>query len=394
MKKRIVALFMIMILGLTCLTACGDKDDEKDSGKKKKSAKSYESVYDIVDALQKFEKGTVILTIDADAGEQGHVNGTINAITDGKGNFKIGISADVNTKDQKMNMSADDVIIIKDKMAYINLAEIIKVAGAAGGAEVADMFANMNLGYFAVPLPDDLDITELMSVITGFADGSSDFLKAALKDAEVTGEKGDFSIKFTNAQSYKTFLSATADYMEKKTPDIEKAINNNSLDKIDLNAYVKKLLDYYGEDINILASAAGVEQAQIDALINEIKSQDLNAAVKDELEGEIGNADEIKGSLTEAIGKIRKAAEDLTDEQMKDQNLEMTVKATDTGFKIKGTALLKDDGNEVKADYSIRISDDVSSISAPSNITKLRDFKDVLASLAPMLGGLMNGMDD
>ena len=177
MKKRIVALFMIMILGLTCLTACGDKDDEKDSGKKKKSAKSYESVYDIVDALQKFEKGTVILTIDADAGEQGHVNGTINAITDGKGNFKIGISADVNTKDQKMNMSADDVIIIKDKMAYINLAEIIKVAGAAGGAEVADMFANMKLGYFAVPLPDDLDIAELMSVITGFADGSSDFLK-------------------------------------------------------------------------------------------------------------------------------------------------------------------------------------------------------------------------
>ena len=163
---------------------------------------------------------------------------------------------------------------------------------------------------------------------------------------------------------------------------ILKAINNNSLDKIDLNAYVKKLLDYYGEDINILASAAGVEQAQIDALINEIKSQDLNAAVKDELEGEIGNADEIKGSLTEAIGKIRKAAEDLTDEQMKDQNLEMTVKATDTGFKIKGMALLKDDGNEVKADYSIRISDDVSSISAPSNITKLRDFKDVLASLA------------
>lgn len=388
MKKKIVALLMILVLGLTCLTACGDKDDEKDSGKKKKSAKSYESVYDIVDEIQKFEKGTVILTLDADAGEDGHVNATINSVTDGKGNIKLGISADVNTKGQKLNLSADDVVIIKDKMAYINLEELVKVAGLAGGAEITEMFANMKLGYFAVPLPDDLDYSEILGIFGQFAEGSSDFLKGALKDAEVTGEKGDFSIKFTNAQSYKTFLNATADYVEKKAPDVEKAISNNSLDKIDMNAYVKKLLDYYGEDINILAQAMGVDQAQVNAMLDEIKKQDLNAKIKEELEGEIGNVDELKESLAEAIGEIRKSADKLTDEQLKDQQLEMTVKATDSGFKIKGNALLKEDGKEVKADYSIRISDDVSSISAPSKITKLRDFKDLLSSLAPMLGGL------
>ncbi|MBQ6104657.1 MAG: hypothetical protein IJL03_01785 [Lachnospiraceae bacterium] len=388
MKKKFIALFMILVLGLTCFTACGDKDEDKKSDKKK-SAKSYETVYDIADEIQKFKKGTVVMTLDADAGESGIVKGTVNAVCDGKGNYKIGIAADFNTKDLKINVSADDVIIIKDKMAYINLGEILKVADAAAGQSISDMFANMKLGYFAIPLPDDFDTEDAMNVITTFTSGSTDFLKKALKDAEVTGEKGDFTIKFTNAQAYKTFIGATADYVDEKTPELTKSFSAENLSKIDLNAYVKKLLDYYGEDINILAGAFGLEQAQVDALLQQVKALDLNSKAKDALNDEF-DVNELASSVKKATDEIRKKSESITDEQIKDSSLELTVKATDTGFKIKGNALVKVDGREVRGDYSIRLSDDVSSISAPSDITRLRDFKDILQNLGGMLGGMMN----
>ena len=32
MKKRMIALLMILVLGLSCLTACGDKDDDEKKG--------------------------------------------------------------------------------------------------------------------------------------------------------------------------------------------------------------------------------------------------------------------------------------------------------------------------------------------------------------------------
>ncbi|MBO4697743.1 MAG: hypothetical protein J5643_10790 [Lachnospiraceae bacterium] len=389
MKKRMIALLMILVLGLSCLTACGDKDDDEKKGKKK-SAKSYETVYDVVDAMQEFKKGTVILTIDADAGEDGIIKGTINAVCDGKGNFKLGIAADVNTKDQKFSVSADDILIVKDKMAYINLGAILKAADMIAGEGISEMFADMKLGYFAIPLPDDLDTAAAFDTVNTTVSGTGDFLRAALKDAEVKGEDGDFTVKFTNAQSYKTFIGATADYIEKKTPELTKAVNTEDLKKIDLNAYVKKLLDYYGEDINILAGAIGIEQAQVDALIEQIKAQDLNAALAGAVDEKLGNTDALKSELAEAVTELRKTAEQITDEQVKDQQLEFNVKVTDAGYKIKGNAVLKENNKEVKIDYSVRISEDVSSISAPSDITRLRDFKDLVASLGGMIGGMMN----
>lgn len=389
MKKRMIAMLMILVLGLSCLTACGDKDDDEKKGKKK-SAKSYETVYDVVDAMQEFKKGTVILTVDADAGESGNIKGTFNLVTDGKGNFKFGIAADVNTKDQKFNISADDVLIIKDKMAYLNLGALLKAVDMIAGESISEMFADMKLGYFAIPLPDDLDTANAVNTVSGTVSGTGDFLKAALKDAEVTGEDGDFKIKFTNAQSYKTFINATADYIEKNSSEIAKSVNTDDLKKIDLNAYVKKLLDYYGEDINILAAAVGIEQAQVDALIAEITKQDLNAALAGAVDDKLGNTDAMKSELAEAVTELRKTAEELTDEQVQNMQLECSVKVTDAGYKIKGNAVIKENNKEVKVDYSLRISEDVSSISAPSDITRLRDFKDLLAGLGGMLGGMMN----
>jgi hypothetical protein len=64
------------------------------------------------------------------------------------------------------------------------------------------------------------------------------------------------------------------------------------------------------------------------------------------------------------------------------------VKTTDTGFKLKasfeGTA---DEGNSLKADVTIKISEEFDKISAPGEITRLGDFKD----LVKQLGGLIIG---
>ena len=136
--------------------------------------------------------------------------------------------------------------------------------------------------------------------------------------------------------------------------------------------------------------ACAVHGTDADALIEQIKAQDLNAALAGAVDEKLGNTDALKSELAEAVTELRKTAEQITDEQVKDQQLEFNVKVTDAGYKIKGNAVLKENNKEVKIDYSVRISEDVSSISAPSDITRLRDFKDLVASLGGMIGGMMN----
>ena len=130
-----------------------------------------------------------------------------------------------------------------------------------------------------------------------------------------------------------------------------------------------------------------MSKEDVDKMIEEIKKEDLNKALESEA-GEIVDLEEIEGKLKEAAAQIREEAKNLTEEDIKGIDLKFNVKSVDGGFKLKGTMVASKDGKEAKIDATVRISGDVPTISAPSKITRLRDFKPLISMLLGSLGGL------
>lgn len=383
MKKKITALLLVLVMVMTCFVACGDKD-KKDEEKKKSS---YKDIYEMLEDIGKVDKGTVTLSADFDLGQEGNGKITVTLGTDGKGNASIGASVKADVKDAKLDFAVDDLMVVKDKFMYLNLGGILK---AVSGIEpdAAKMLGDIELDYFAIPLPDDLETKTVDSVKNDGMKLVVDFLKKALADAKISGEDTDFTVEFTSVKSYQTVLNTLADYLEKDVLDtVKNSTKDSDLKNIDLNKYVEKLINYYYDDVVELAGALEMSKEDVDKMIEEIKKEDLNQALESEA-GEIVDLEEIEGKLKEAAAQIREEANNLTEEDIKGIDLKFNVKSVDGGFKLKGTMVASKDGKEAKIDATVRISGDVPTISAPSKITRLRDFKPLISMLLGSLGGL------
>lgn len=386
MKKKLVALFLVLVLALTCFTACGDKDKDE-----KKKAKTYDDVYEMLGAMSEFQKGTATMSCDIDMGQRGNAKLTLTLVTDGKGNCKVSGAVDMDTEEVKLNAEVDDLVIIYDKMLYINLGGILKAA-TSYEPEIGEMLGDLKLSYFAVPLPDDLDTSKTTEVIQDSMELFTKFLKKGLKDAKVDGEDNEFSIALKDAAAYRTFFGEAANFMEGDIADYcAKKMETVQTSSIDMNAYVQKLINYYYNDIVELAGALNVEKTQIDSVLDELKQMDLNEKIGEAASGVLGSemdADTIKEEMKKAADQLRTSMEKVSDEDFEKYETKVTVKTTDSGFKLKasfeGTA---DEGNSLKADVTIKISEEFDKISAPGEITRLGDFKD----LVKQLGGLIIG---
>ena len=390
MKKKVLSVLLILALVITCFTGCGDKDE-----KKKKKSKNYDDVYEMIGSLSDLEKGNVSVAFDFDLGSEGVVKMTINSRRDGKGGCALGLSVDADVEDTKFSGDIDDVIIVKDGIAYINLAGIVDVVAKIASenqVDVKEFLGDVKLGYFAIPLPDVDD-----SVIEKFTDSSIDdfvdFLENAFEDAKVDGEDNEFSVDFKDADSFKTVFNAMADYLEDQTDNIVERSTSFSADDLDLDAYAKKLVDYYYDDVVELASAFGIEKSQIDAIVDQIEDLDLNAELKKALEdpsADIPSEEEIRKEVESMISEVRNLADEISDEDLEDFDISCTFKADESGYKFKGDIEGKGEDSDKKISFTVKIDEDDCKVSAPSNITKLSDLSDLAESLAPLL----NGMDD
>lgn len=388
MKKRIVALLLVLIFAFSCLTGCGDKDDKE----KKKKAKSYDDIYDMLEAMSDFKEGTATLSCDIDLGQKGVAKITATVVNDGKNNYAISLAVDADTEEVKLNASVDDIAIVKDDMLYLNLGGVVKALTSVE-PEIGEMLGDTKLNYFAVPLPDDFDYSEISTVVADWMGIYTKFLKKGLADAEVEGEKDEFSVAFKDAKAYKTFISAAADFMEGDVADyIAKKSESLTKSNVDLNKYAEKLINYYYDDVVELAGALGATKDQIDAMVAEIKGMDLNSKLGELIEEEAGDLDSesIKRELKEAAEELRKRTEELSDEDLSNIKTEFTVKTTDAGFKMRATVDGTVKGESAKFDITMKISDEYDKISAPSDLTRLRDFKDILSMIGPMLSGRLD----
>ena len=386
MKKKLTALLLVLVMVMTCFVACGDKDKKKDKETKKSS---YKDIYEMLEDIGKINKGTVSIAADFDLGQTGNGKISLTVGTDGKGNATLGASIKADVKDAKIDFSVDDLMVVKDKMMYLNLGGIMK-AVASIEPDAAKMLGDIELDYFAVPLPDDLETKTVDSVKNDGMKLVVDFLKKALADAKISGEDTEFTVEFPDVKSYQTVLNTLADYLEKDVLDtVKNSTKDSDLKNIDLNKYVEKLINYYYDDIVEIAGALEMDKAQVDELIAEIKKQDMSELVESEA-GDLVDTEEIEAKLREAAAEVRKLATELTEDDVKGMDIKLNVKSVDGGFKIKGTMVASKDGKEAKIDATIRISEDVPTISVPSKITKLRDFKPLISMFMGSLSGMMN----
>lgn len=389
MKKKLTALLLVLVMVMTCFVACGDKDKKKEEEKKKSS---YKDIYEMLEDIGKINKGTVSLSADFDLGQTGNGKITVTLGTDGKGNATVGASIKADVKDTKLDFAVDDLVVVKDKMLYLNLGGVMKAISGIE-PEMAKMLGDIELDYFAIPLPDDLETKTVDSVKNDGMKLVIDFMKKALADAKITGEDTEFTVEFPDVKSYQTVLNTLADTLEKDVIDtVKKSAQDSDLKNIDLNKYVDKLINYYYDDLVELIGAVGMDKAQLDELIAELKKQDMSELAQSEA-GDLIDTEEIEGKIKEAAAELRKMAEELTEEDIKDLNVKINVKSVDGGFKIRGTMEASKDGKAAKIDATIRISDDVPTINAPSKLTKLRDFKPLISMILGSLGN-MGGMGD
>lgn len=389
MKKKLVALFMVLVLAIGCLTACGDKDKDE-----KKKTKNYDDVYEMLGAMADFTKGTATMSCDLDMGQKGNAKLTVTLVNDGKGNYKVSAAIDMDTEEAKVNADVDDLLIVYDKMLYINLGGILKAA-TSYEPEIGEMFTDIKLAYFAVPLPDDLDTSKTSEAIGKLMTVFTKFLKKGLKDAKVGGEDNEFTIELKDAAAYRTFFAEAADFVENDVADMcAQGMEDIKSSSVDMNAYIEKLINYYYNDIVELAGAFGAEKADIDSFIDELKNKDATEEIGDLASGFLGgemDADSIKEEMKKAADEMRASMEKVTDEELEAYQTKITVKTTDSGFKLKASIEgTSKEGDSMKADVTIKISEEFDKISAPSDLTRLSDFKDLISQFAGLIMGGMN----
>lgn len=392
MKKKVLAVLLVLAMAISCLTACGDKDKDK---KNKKKAESFETVYDLIDALSKVEKGNVSMAVDVNLGEAGHLKATISSKNDGKESGAIGLAIDFDDgENTKVVADMDDLVIIKDGMAYINLGAAADALDSIPGETVSQMLGDMKLAYFALPLPD-VDFSKMKEGKTISMDSCVKFLKKAFADADVDGDDNDFTVKFKDAESYKTVLTATADFLEEQTDEIvkqvEKAAEGVGSVDVDLNAYADKLIDYYYDDAVELCSAAGIDKEEVDAMIKslkeELKELDIKSIAEDKIDIiEAFDEEDFRKSMKSAADTLRKGVDEITDESMEGIDTEMNFMYDEGVYKIKGEMNIETKDDAGKISFTIKLDEDDYKVSAPSDLTRLKDFKGLAELLGASLG--------
>lgn len=385
--KKWLAMILVLCMTVVLLAGCGDKDDDKK--KKNKTSITKGDMFDMLEAMGNTTTGEIKMNFNADgANDNGTVSGSINLKTDTEKNAcSFSLNADVDIAGKKMNISLADAIVMADGNLYVNLPE---VARALGGIEpsLKDMVDTSKLGWFKLPLPDDMP-----KVDTAFqkklVDTFVGLFENMTKNAEMKGEDGDYTAKFASKDAYVQVITAISGFVKNDL----KGLMNDSLTKatsmdIDLNKYVEKLISEYKNDLLEVGKDYGLDENTLNTYIDQIKGQDLNKML-DEAKAQ---GKEMSGQMItdEQIDELVKQL-DATAENLKnsDQEIPVDCKArvytTDDSYKAEIEAVGKKEGSG-KLTISMEVIPGAPSIKAPSDdVMTLKSIADIAA---PLMGGV------
>ncbi|MBO4627363.1 MAG: hypothetical protein J5645_05270 [Lachnospiraceae bacterium] len=386
--KKWLAMILVLCMTVVLLAGCGDKDDDKK--KKNKASITKGDMFDMLEAMGNTTSGEIKMNFNADgADDNGTVKGSINLKTDAENNAcSFSVNADVNIAGKKVNLSLTDAIVMADGNLYVNLPEIAK---AIGGIEpsLKDMVDTSKLGWFKLPLPDDMPKvdTAFQKKLVGTFVG---LFENMTKSAEMTGEDGDYTAKFASKDAYVQAITAISGFVKNDL----KGLMNDSLTKatsinIDLNKYVEKIISEYKNDLLEVGKDYGLDESMLNAYIDQIKAQDLNKML-DEAKAQ---GKEMSGEMLtdEQIGELVKQI-DATAEKLKNSDEEIPVDCkarvytTDDSYKAEIEAVGKKDGSG-KITISMEVIPGAPSIKAPSSdAMSLKSIADIAAPF--IMGGV------
>lgn len=386
--KKWLAMILVLCMTVVLLAGCGDKDDDKK--KKNKTSITKGDMFDMLEAMGNTTTGEIKMNFNADgANDNGTVSGSINLKTDTEKNAcSFSLNADVDIAGKKMNISLTDAIVMADGNLYVNLPEVAK---ALGGIEpsLKDMVDTSKLGWFKLPLPDDMP-----KVDTAFqkklVDTFVGLFENMTKNAEMKGEDGDYTAKFASKDAYVQVITAISGFVKNDL----KGLMNDSLTKatsmdIDLNKYVEKLISEYKNDLLEVGKDYGLDENTLNAYIDQIKGQDLNKML-DEAKAQ---GKEMSGQMItdEQIDQLVKQL-DATAENLKnsDQEIPVDCKArvytTDDSYKAEIEAVGKKEGSG-KITINMEVIPGAPSIKAPSSdAMSLKSIADIAAPF--IMGGV------
>ncbi|MGN0165758.1 MAG: hypothetical protein ACI39R_06210 [Lachnospiraceae bacterium] len=360
--KRFLAVLLSSAL-IFSMTACG-KDNEEDKSKeagtktesndnKEDSDKDELSAADIYEAMEKgfaLNKGTYDCEIVVEGG-----------LTDSEGNVTIGINGTVDgtagTMGMKLGMDVEgvaltfdfsDLLTYVDGKAYISIDSLVKA--------VSDV--DTTAGSYGFPLPEvaDVDSDKMM----GF---TMEMMKALFTNAEAEQDGDTFTITLETAEDYEKGVTALVNYLDENQDEIEAAMKD-SMNSVDVQQYLKDLIEYASDDVISVFELLGspITQADIDEIVDSIDEMEIDDAQVEIFEDLEDVVEEINGMTSEDWEKAMDG----------EMVTSLSVTLNKDGFKLDFSleAVKGEESVSASCTYNFTIDDSVS-VKAPEDATTL-----------------------
>ncbi|MDO4317482.1 MAG: hypothetical protein Q4C48_04655 [Lachnospiraceae bacterium] len=377
MKKRLFSLLLVLCMVMSLFVACGEKkdDDDKDKDGNGTAAKT-ESVGDVVEQMGNFKKGSFEMGMDiALTGETSQkVTASLFGKVDGQ-NASLGMTLKGTVEGVAMDFSVDELLIVADGIAYINLGGVVDIAKALD-EEVAALFDGVDLKWFALPLPDEYTQSTTGTISADAQKAVMDFFK----DLVATGKQDGMKVTFSQASELQAAMEVIAVFLETKAESIlNEAMSASSDATIDLNAYAQKLIDYYYDDLVEAAESMQMTKDDVDELLNQLKAEDLNSYIEDaDTEVELPDSAE----LAQTAAEIRKAKESITDEDLAGGSVTIEGSQKGSTYRVSASVINTDEESAGTVSVYYEVSEESVSVSAPKDVNSLTDLVEILINFA------------
>ncbi|MBO4788204.1 MAG: hypothetical protein J5531_04810 [Lachnospiraceae bacterium] len=380
-RKRICSVLLMLVLTLTMLAGCGDKDESKKK-KEKTPAVVKGSVEEMLDAMAATESGTARLELSA-----GKQTAAFDFSFDRKSrDLTVAVKATVKGKEIQ-----NDFYVMKDNAMYVNLEAILDVVAAMDASdEIPAEVKNLFKGWLAFPLPKDLP-DEFFAVK---ASAFTNLVAKLVKGLTAEGSDGDYTVSAKTKDDYRKLLEIAQDYTDN---ELKKDLTSGSdrlaaLQKVDLNAYVQELIDFYKDDVYALVRQYGdrmdITEDQLTGLLSEVKNQDFNTMFKEYLEQSAITGKDTQKLLGEIVDDISKILADSKEDLEKTEAFPeavVRVSADDKGYTTEFTVKSLDNAMEGASDViggdvkiTFRLVPGTADVSKPSDIASVKTIADML----------------
>lgn len=374
MKKRLFSLLLVLCMVMSLFVACGEKKDDDDKDADGKTTKA-ESASEVVEAMSGFKKGSFEMGVDmALTAQSQNLKASVFGKVDGQ-NASVGLTMKGSVEGQELDFTVDEMFIVADGIAYINLGAIVDLVKSVD-ADTAAMFDGLDLKWFALPLPDEYTKTSNGTISAEAQKAAMDFLK----DLIATGKQDGMKVTFSQASELQAAMEVVAVFLETKAESIlNEVMSASSNTTIDLNAYAQKLIDYYYDDLVEAAESMQMTKDDVDALLEQVKAQDLNQYIES-----AGNEVEIPDSaeLAQMAAEIREAKESITDEDMTGGSISIEASQKGSTYRVEASVVNTDGDDAGTVSMYYELSEESVSVSAPKDVNSLTDLVAIIMGLA------------